>query len=109
MEKSGVGFKILLLNLLPLGFLSLLSHSCAKLYLYLHLLKVGMGSSRDQRLVCVVMSFLLLSVAGSGLHSWWLLAAGAGELTHSVAMLQLRTGGVVRRRQGLTAPLDACG
>lgn len=74
MGKSKAGFKILLLNFPPLGFLSLLFHRRAKLYLYLRLLKFGMGKSRDQRL-CVVMNFPLLSVARSGLPthgSFWL-------------------------------------
>lgn len=41
MEKSEIGFKIPLLNFPPLGFPSLSSHSCAKFYLYLRLLKIG--------------------------------------------------------------------
>lgn len=85
MGKSETGFKILLLNFMPLGFLSLLSHSCAKFYLYLHLLKFGTGNSRDQRLEFPTSLWSPGWVRTP--NSWWLLAGGGGELTHSVAVL----------------------
>lgn len=80
MGKSEAGLKILLLNFPPLGFLSLLSHRCAKLYLYLCLLK--RRASPEITGLCVVVNFPLLRVAGSGLPTH----GGAGGASGSCAL-----------------------